>query len=440
MLDAKHVHIIGVGGIGTSAVAKWFKFHGATVSGSDMAMSPILEELLERGITAKVGHFADNIPSDCELVIYSSAIPATNPERQTANERGIKEWSYPKFLGKLAATKKTIAISGTNGKSTTTAMIASILIEAGLDPTVIVGTKVPGWHDGNLRIGHSNWFVVEACEHMANMLQIRPDIAVITNIEEDHLDFYRDLTHIRETFQEWIDCKETCLEVVLNRNDAESAKLKAKYVSYFDFSSRETLNGFQRFETGGVDVELRIPGSFNAANASAALAVAHIAGIDDDIALKALRAFSGTWRRFESLGEYKGANVYSDYAHHPTAITGTIQAFKEFFPARRLLVVFEPHQHSRTAELFEEFAASFDATDALILAEVYEVAGRTEEKTVSSADLAEAIKSRNTVNDISFAKTYEELDALIQNQLQENDILVFMGAGTIDGFARRLIA
>lgn len=440
MLDAKHVHIIGIGGIGTSAVAKWFKFHGATVSGSDMAMSPILEELMERGISVKIGHFADNISRDCELVIYSSAIPATNSERQFANERGIKEWSYPKFLGKLAQTKKTIAISGTNGKSTTTAMIASILIEAGLDPTVIVGTKVPGWHDGNLRIGHSNWFVVEACEHMANMLHIRPDIAVITNIEEDHLDYYRDLTHIRETFQEWIECKETCLQVVLNQQDSESMKLKAKYISYFNYSNRQVFEGFQRFESGGSDIELILPGSFNAQNAAAAMTVARSLGIEESIALKALRNFQGTWRRFERIGEYRGATVYSDYAHHPTALIGTIQAFKEFFPAKRLVVVFEPHQHSRTAELFEEFAASFDGADALILAEVYEVAGRTEEKTVSSADLAEVIRSRGIITDISFAKSYTELDDLIQKQIQDGDILAFMGAGTIDGFARRLIA
>ncbi|PIZ53726.1 UDP-N-acetylmuramate--L-alanine ligase, partial [Candidatus Uhrbacteria bacterium CG_4_10_14_0_2_um_filter_41_7] len=170
MINAKNVHIIGIGGIGTSAVAKWWQDQGAKVSGSDMHTSKIIDDLDKRGIEVKIGHFVDNVPRDCDLAIYSGAVPTTNVERQMVAELGVLELSYSEFLGQLAKTKKTIAVSGTNGKSTTTAMIATILIEAGYDPTVILGTKVPGWPEENLRIGKGDWFVVEACEHMANML------------------------------------------------------------------------------------------------------------------------------------------------------------------------------------------------------------------------------------------------------------------------------
>jgi len=448
MITAKTVHIIGVGGIGTSAVARWWKGQGATVSGSDMHTSAILEDLDEAGIEVKIGHFADNIPRDCDLVIYSAAVPATNVERQVANERGIKEWSYPKFLGKLAAEKKTIAVSGTNGKSTTTAMIAGILIEAGYDPTVILGTKVPDWPEKNLRIGKSDWFVVEACEHMANMLSIHPNTAVITNIEEDHLDYYRDLSHIRDTFQQWIDCKDTCSQVVLNRDDAESQKLDAKYVSWFGVDHRKIEDGGQTFDVAGVPVILHIPGAFNAQNAAAALTAAHVVGVPDEPALKALADFKGTWRRFEHVGMWtptsltlRGAgssDVYSDYAHHPTACAGSIAAFKEFFPDRRLVVVFEPHQHSRTTELFDEFVTAFDDADVLLVSEIYEVAGRTESKQISSKDLVEKIQARGTVKDVRFTKDQAEAEAQLASLVAPQDVIVLMGAGSIDELARKL--
>ncbi len=439
MIQAKNVHIIGIGGIGTSAVAKWWQQKGAIVSGSDMHPSEITEDLSKRGVQVKIGHSADNMPPGVDLMIYSRAVPEENTERVEATNRELTQWSFPEFLGEMAKDYKTIAVSGTNGKSTTTAMIATILEKAGYDPTVIIGTKVPGWELGNLRIGDGGWLVVEACEHMASMLHIKPNTIVITNIEEDHLDYYRDIDHIRETFQEWVDCSDTCSQVVLNRDDAESQKLQTKYASNFGVDDRRVEKGVQRFDVAGVEVELQLPGAFNAENAAAALTAAHHIGVKDDDALEALKEFKGTWRRFEHVGIWKGADVYSDYAHHPTACQGSIAAFKEFYPDRRLVVVFEPHQHSRTHELFDEFVSAFDGADVLIVSEVYEVTGRTEEKFESSKDLAGAIKKRGKVGEVLYAENLDAAEDHVRDAIEKDDVLVVMGAGNVDALARKLV-
>jgi UDP-N-acetylmuramate--alanine ligase len=438
MMDAKYVHIVGIGGIGTSAVAKWWLDRGAHVSGSDLTQSPITEEVMATGANVKIGHFTENLPREADLLVYSSAIPVTNPERQAAKELGITELSYPEFLGKLAEEKKTIAITGTNGKSTTTAMVAKILIDAGYDPTVILGTKSPDLDGTNLRIGKSDWLVVEACEHMANMLQIIPNIGVITNIEEDHLDFYRDLNHIKQSFKKWVDQMGVCGKVILNGNEKNSMSLNAENPAVFKIGERSIKGGSQTFEVAGVDVTLTIPGAFNAENAAAALTAAHIAGVEDDSALASLKAFKGTWRRFEHVGAWKEAEVYSDYAHHPSAVQGSIAAFKEFFPNRQLIIVFQPHQHSRTHELFDEFVESFDQADHLIVTEIYEVAGRTEEKFESSEDMVAAIKARDTIKSVDYAKDLESAQTQLETLTRPSDIIVAMGAGTVDELARRI--
>lgn len=420
MIDAKKVHLIGIGGIGVSAAAKWWKMKGTDVSGSDMHQSEIIEDLEQEGIQVKIGHFADNIPRECDLVIYSDAVPATNVERQAAEEQGIMQMSYFEFLGEIAKDHKTIAVSGTNGKSTTTAMLANILIDAGLDPTVILGTKVPGWEHKNFRMGGSNVFVVEACEHMQHMLYIKADIAVITNIEEDHLDFYRDIDHIREAFQEWVDKSDFD---VLNATDPESKKLNVENVTWFNEGD---ISG----------VELKIPGAFNRMNAAAAAVAARHLGVTDDQIKSSLEKFKGTWRRFEHVGAFNGADVYSDYAHHPTAIEKSLAAYKEFYPDRRLLVCFEPHQYSRTAELFDDFVTCFASADALVLSEVYEVAGRNEFAGKTSKDLAEAIQN---VDDVQYAENLDTAEQLVRELAKPDDVIVAMGAGDIDRVARKLV-
>jgi UDP-N-acetylmuramate--alanine ligase len=421
MINAKKVHIIGIGGIGTSAIARYFLASGATVSGSDMHLSDLTKALMKEGALIKVGHFADNIPSDCDLVVFSTAVPATNVERVAAEGRGLIMTSYPDFLGELAKTKKTIAVSGTNGKSTTTAMIAKILIDAGMDPLVILGTQSPDLNHGNLHMGSGEWFVVEACEHMGNMLKIVPDIAVVTNIEEDHLDYYNDLYDIRDHFSRW--AKSAKHLVILNENDTQSKMLAIHKPVLFS----------------QVDFDVGVPGAFNRANAAAAQQVARVAGASDEIIEVALKAFSGTWRRFERVGEWKGADIYSDYAHHPTSVRGTIAAFKEKYPDRRLVICFEPHQFSRTEELFDDFVTSFKGTDLLIISEVYEVEGRNESQGVTSKDLVREIKEGGESGQVMHAEDLEKAEGLIREHVEKGDIIVIMGAGDIDLIARKLV-
>ncbi len=438
MIQAKNVHIIGIGGIGTSAVAKWWKEQGAAVTGSDVHQNELVLELEKMGIDVRLGHFAENVPIECDLTIHSRAVAATNVERQVASERNITDISYPQFLGQLAKNYKTIAVAGTNGKSTTTAMIASILIEAGYDPTVILGTQLPNWELKNLRMGNGEWFVTEACEHMASFLEIHPDYGVITNIEEDHLDFYDDLNQIRETFQIWVDQMKDGATVFLNARDKESKLIKANKSRIFDFSNRRIEEGKQVVSVVGKEYCLKIPGEFNAMNLAAAVEVGQVVGIKDDVIEKALCEFKGTWRRFEHVGIWKKADVYSDYAHHPTAIIGSIKAFKEFIPNRRMVVVFEPHQHSRTHELFDAFVESFDEADILILSEVYEVAGRTEEKFETSKDMAEKIKNRKKIVKVLYAENLKKAESHLRDVVKEDDLIVCMGAGAIDELARKI--
>ena len=437
MVEAKNVHIIGIGGIGTSAVAKWWQAQGARVTGSDVHKNQLTHELEQAGIKVFFGHSDENVSDDCDLIIHSRAVSPTNPERQLAAERGIPELSYPEFLGELAKSYQTIAVAGTNGKSTTTAMLALILIEAGFDPIVVVGTRVPSWPQKNFRLGQGRWFVTEACEHMASFLNIHPDIAVITNIEEDHLDFYQDIDQIRDTFQLWTDRIKPGASVVFNPLDSESSKLKLNKKVAFKILDRKIADGIQTFIVSGNKYTLKIPGEFNAQNAAAAIEAATLVGVSVAIMQKVLANFSGTWRRFERVGSWKKADLYSDYAHHPTAIGATLTAAREFFGTRRLVVVFEPHQHSRTHELFDDFVSSFDLADELIISEIYEVAGRTEQKYETSVDLVEKIKTRGTVH-VQYAQDLKEAENYLRDCVQKNDVIFCMGAGAIDGLARKL--
>ncbi|MEK9131277.1 MAG: Mur ligase domain-containing protein [Patescibacteria group bacterium] len=401
----RKVHLIGAGGIGVSAVGKLFLCWGKTVTGSDVFHNEQVDVLRHLGANISVGHSAENVKEDIGLIVYSPAVGEDNVERARARELGLTQMSYPQFLGELAKGYKTIAISGTHGKSTTTAMIGLILEAAGLDPTVIVGSKVNSWPDGNLRVGSSNLLVLEACEHMAGMLNIHPDIAVITNVEMDHPDFYRDLAHVQETFEKW--------------------KSQAKQV-------------IEGPITDGPEFSLMIPVGFNLENARLAATVAKQLGASDEVIVKTLNAFSGLWRRFEKVSAWHGADIFSDYAHHPTAIKKTLQGAREFFPGRRIVLCFQPHQHARTKELFDDFVPSFDGADVLILVEIYAVAGRLEVAgEISSRDLVEAVKKRG--KDVSYAADLVDAEKQLKDVIVPQDVVLVMGAGDIDDVARRLV-
>ncbi len=452
--DISKVHFVGIGGIGVSAMAKLFLAFGKSVSGSDVVASDFTRDLETRGVKVFSGHSAEYVPNDADLVMYSAAIQESNPERQKAKELGIHELSYPQFLGEMSRQYKTIAVSGTNGKSTTTAMLGLILEAAGLDPTVIVGSLVPGFEMGNLRVGKGKYFVVEACEYRANMLNLEPEMIVLTNIEEDHLDFYRDIDHIRETFQIFVDKVKGRGLVVRNADDAESQKLVTdqsvtygmKNSAIYTATGRHTEDGKQfaimsRGEKVLGEFVLQAPGAFNVMNALAAVSAAIELGVSFEVCAKALGKFGGIWRRFERVGAWHGADVISDYGHHPTAIRETVEAAREFFPGRRIALCFQPHQHSRTEELLDELVEAIQSADAIVVPEIYKVVGRTEkeEKEVSSRDIVERVKKADSLKEIFYAEDLDVAEMKLREIIKTGDVLLIQGAGDVDLLARKLV-
>lgn len=460
--DATTIHIIGIGGIGVSAVAKLLFHEGKEVSGSDIAGGESAEECKELGMFVMMGHHAENIPPECDLVIYSDAVPPENPERRGAEARGIPQMSYAEALGELSRRKRTIAVSGTNGKSTTTAMLGLMLEAAGFDPTVIVGSKVKSFPYGNLRVGAGEWLVVEGDEHRAHMLHLHPEMIVLTNVEEDHLDYYRDLAHIKDTFDEYI--RKLSLEgaLVWNADDPSSTDIAeraspARSISYAleasaDYMARRitVAAGKQEFDLLRTvaheellgRASLQIPGRFNVANALAAASAALALGIPLETVAKTLAGFSGIWRRFEHLGERDGAIIISDYAHHPTSVRGTIAAAREFYPGRRIVAVFQPHQRNRTKKLFEDFVRAFAGADAVVISDIYEVPGREEleDRDISSRDLVAAIqKERRKPEEVIYSGGLEETKSLVRKLLAPNTLALIMGAGDIYTIARKLL-
>lgn len=443
MLDtAKHIHLIGIGGIGLSGLAKLLLARGVRVTGSDLVETPITQDLQARGVTIHYGHHASSLIDKPDLIIYSSAVPVSNVERVWAQSAGVPERSYAEALGEFSRQYSTIVVTGTHGKSTTTAMLGLILEAAGYDPTVLVGSLVPTFPDGNIRIGHSRFFVVEGCEYQANVLNLHPESIVITNIEMDHPDFYRDIDHVRGVFQELVDRLGGNGLVVLNADDLESRKLVNDRSITFGSASdaHYRLDGGEVFRKEASEIHLgsfhlKIPGAFNRKNALAATALAMELGVPFETCKSTVESFGGIWRRFEHVGSFDGVEVISDYGHHPTAISATIQAAQECYPGRRIVLCYQPHQHARTKRLFHEFVETFRSLDVpTILAEVYDVAGRNEEHAISSKQIVDEVNRDSLV----FANDLTQAESLIRSTVQSGDLLIIMGAGDIDSVARRL--
>ncbi len=454
--SAQKIHLVGIGGIGISALAKFLLSQGKRLTGSDLHMSDFTQQLIARGIVVHEGHQEVYLPADTELLIYSPAVPETNPECVKAESLGIPQCSYAQALGELSKQYSTIVVTGTHGKSTTTAMLGLILEAAGYDPTVIVGSFVPSFADGNLRIGKGRFLVVEGCEHQANMLNLDPEMIVLTSIEEDHLDFYKNLENIRSTFQTFVDRLAGRGLVVVNADDPVSQTLTftnaVRYGSdpsaHYHLRDRAVGGGIQQAwiartvpkENLGT-LTLKVPGAFNVTNALAAISAAMELGVPFETCRRVLGDFSGIWRRFERVGSYKGMDVISDYGHHPTAIRVTMEAARELFPDKKLILCFQPHQHSRTETLFDGFVRELGLADAVVLPEIYRVDGRTEIEDVSSAHLVDYIKQKNPELPVCYAVDFDaaqkEIDRLCE-QMPES-ILIVQGAGTIDELARRLV-
>ncbi|MBI4714005.1 UDP-N-acetylmuramate--L-alanine ligase [Candidatus Uhrbacteria bacterium] len=429
MFNAQKIHMIGIGGIGMSALAKLFLINGKQITGSDLHASDITRDLQKRGVIFNEGHNASFFPTETELVVYSPAVQNSNVEFERALELGIPLLSYADALGELSKQYSTIVVTGTHGKSTTTAMLGLILSEAGYDPTVILGSLVPSFEYGNLRVGKSRFLVIEGCEHQANMLKLHPEIIVLTNIEADHLDFYKTLENVKQTFQKFVDQLGSNGLVVVNADDSVSRELKIQNPIQYNSSSDIFKN-----------LKLQVPGVFNRYNATAATTAAMELGVPFEICQKTLEKFTGIWRRFERVGTWNNCEVISDYGHHPTAIRVTLSAAREIFPNKKIILCFQPHQHSRTEMLFDDFVDALSLADALVLPEIYRVEGRTEDETVSSKHLVEKIQERDFNFPVHFAEDFEEAEKKLKTLIQTvpDAVIIFQGAGNVDDLARRL--
>lgn len=420
----KSAHFIGIGGIGVSALARMMLLRGIIVRGSDRGPSLITERLAQDEAEIFFGHDAKNLATDADVVIYSPAIAKENPELNAARERNIPTYTYPEALGMVSRGMRTIAVSGTHGKTTTTAMIAEILLSANLDPTVVVGSLLKN-SGSNFIYGTSNLFVVEACEYKRSFLSLAPEILVITNIDNDHLDYYGTMEGIQDAFAEMVAKVPARGAIICNPND-ERVKpvLKNAQASVVDYT-QEVLNA-----------PLQVPGDHNISNAKAALAVVRILGVSVVDAQEGILKFAGTWRRMEHKGQTaQGAMVYDDYAHHPTEIRATLQGFRAKYPEGNIRVIFQPHLYSRTKLLFDDFVQSFADADEILIAPIY-AAREENDPSITSEKLALAIQTRK--QNVSFFNDLQNLENFLHKTIGKDDVIVTMGAGDIYKIGEKL--
>jgi UDP-N-acetylmuramate--alanine ligase len=416
--NLKKIHFIGIGGIGVSAIARMLSLQDKEITGSDSSLSPVTIELENMGVKVHQGHDASNITSDIDLVVRTIAVPDENPEVVKARELNIQVISYPEMLGIVSKDKYTIAVSGTHGKTTTTAMIAKILKDNDLDPTVIVGSMLKE-ERSNFIAGKGPYLVVEACEYRRSFLNIHPRMIVITNIDEDHLDYFKDLKDIQSAFTEFsekLGREDYLIADVLNKNvEPVVADINAKLIDYSSYRD--------------MSFEISAFGAHNKSNAGAAIAVAHALGILPKKAVESLKDFKGTWRRQELKGETKsGAIVYDDYAHHPTEIKATLDALRKKYSTQKIIVAFQPHLYSRTRDHLNEFAGAFVNADKILLAPIY-AAREKDDGTISSQILKDEMIKHS--EDVVTFNSLQELQSYTNETLEKGNIFVTMGAGNI---------
>ena len=450
----KHIHCIGIGGIGLSAIAEIFLSRGYIVSGSDMKQSETTDHLINHGATIYFEHSADNIQG-ADLICYSAAVSKENPELKAAIEAGIPTATRAEALGALmSGYENSIAISGTHGKTTTTSMISLILEHAATDPTILVGGNLAEFN-GNVKVGKSNYFVTEACEYMDSFLSLRPQIEIILNIDSDHLDYFKDIDHIASSFQRFADlvpASGTLIAYDANPFVQSIIENVDCNVITFGFSDCATYHADNiKFNSMGMpsfdvycpagffgSVQLSVPGEHNIANSLAAIACCHSLGIPAQSIISTLVNYTGTQRRFDVIGSTKdNVRIVDDYAHHPTEIKATLSATKNI-KHNKLWCLFQPHTYTRTMALFDEFAESFADADKLILAEIYAAREKNIYK-ISSKSLAAEIKKRHPEKDVYFFDDFDDMASFVYNNADEGDLVLTMGAGDICKVAEMIL-
>ena len=454
LIPNKRIHktyFIGIGGAGMSGIAELLHHNGFEVSGSDMQESAQTEYLQNLGVKIFIGHKAENI-SGAELVVYSSAVHMDNPEIRQAKKTGIPVIRRAEMLGELMRLKYTLAIAGTHGKSSTTSLVGSIFEAAGEDPSVVVGGIVQGKGSGTT-IGKGSYLIAEADEFDHSFLQMMPSSAIITNIDTDHLDTYRDLDDIKNAFVEFANKVPFYGQVVMCIDDIGCQSVLSrlgKPVITYGFSPQaaysvkncrysEKGSGFSVYCRGELLGEFStcLLGRHNVQNSVAAIALATEESIPVEVSKKALATFAGVKRRMEFKGTVGGALVFDDYAHHPTEVAATLSAFRESFPDRRIVVVFQPHLYSRTRDHAEEFGTVFIGSDILLVCDIY---GAREQplEGVSGKIIFDCATERGHKN-AHFIGAKENALKFLSGEIRETDLIVTMGAGNITSLSAKIL-
>ncbi len=444
------VHLIGIGGISMSGLAALFLDRGFAVSGSDSRETPVTQWLEGLGATVFYGHRASNLSGCADFVVYTAAVHPDNPEYARAVADRIPLLSRAQAYGQLMQTYQTpIAVAGTHGKTTTTSMLAHMLLETDLDPTISVGGMLPAIH-GNFRLGHGGVFLTEACEYTNSFLEFSPKYAVILNIEADHLDFFRDLEDIRHSFGLFAKRLPKDGTLILNGAIPDALGLVeglACNVDFFDTDDGYHTRNVTYDETACASFDLmhketplghyvlRVPGAHNVSNAVAALALGHALGISEEQMQRGLLGFRGTERRFQYKGSVGGVTIVDDYAHHPTEIRATLQTARRC-AHHALWCVFQPHTYSRTKAFLDDFAEALSLADHVVLADIY-AARETDDLGISSEDLRAALAARGT--DAHHFSSFDEIETYLLQNCVNGDLLITMGAGDIGRIGERLL-
>lgn len=461
-IDFKHpssVYFAGIGGISMSGLAEILADAGFSVSGSDRAKSSLTELLEQKGITVHYGQRGENITDDIDCVIFTSAIRQDNPEYIATMEKGIPCLTRAQLLGQLMKNYRTpIAVSGTHGKTTTTSMVSAVLLAADTDPTLSIGGMLKSI-GGNIRVGGSGYFVAEACEYTNSFLSLSPKVGIILNIEEDHLDFFKDLADIRHSFREFArllpadgcliingdipDCQEitrglSCKVITYSMSPLTSGKAASDYYPV-DIRHDEYAHPSFRLHCpdGAVrEYQLQVPGDHNVSNAMAAIALAGYLNIGYTVTRDALYAFAGTDRRFEYKGRIGGITIIDDYAHHPTEITASLQAAQNI-SHQTLWCVFQPHTYSRTKAFLPDFARALTMADKVVLADIY-AARETDTLGISSQTLQEAVRELGK-EECYYFPSFDEIENFLLENCTNGDLLITMGAGDVVKIGENLL-
>jgi UDP-N-acetylmuramate--alanine ligase len=459
------VHFIGIGGIGMSGLARYFKAQGYAVNGSDAERSPMTDSLKKDAINVKIGHNKGNLKPNTSFVVYNRAIKADNPEIVAARQLQIPVVPYASVLGELTERFATIAITGSHGKSTTTALAGLALIANGVDPTVLIGTNLKEFGGKNIRLGKSSCLVLEADDYGAAFLEYSPVISIVTNIDKEHMDFYKTLGGVKSAFLKFMARTVDHGALILNRDDKNLYSLKSKiatlakkkklHVVWYSTGGEKNDSSKTSIVKGSTQARmanmlkktLQIPGAHNVSNAMAVLELAKLLKLSEKKTLEALAKYQGAWRRMEYRGTFKTTGtksslpVFDDYAHHPTEIKATLQAFREKYPApQKIVCVFQPHQAKRLQILFKDFVGSFTDADTLILLPPYAVSGRDKpNEKFTSEKLAAAISKKYPHKQVYYLADPKRIKNTLKTVLPSSGVIIMMGAGDIVQYTKLLM-